>query len=211
MNPSLVAAMVSRDDIQRLIHRQDAGRKVISLFLDMSVNSDNKRTYGVFLSKQRSRFAELDSDREAHHREALGEAFSRIERWIEDNFDEANKGLAIYAEIGGRWIAGYQVAVPLQNRFEIAERPLIGPLAEVVECHPLYGVVVLDRDSLPQRRRSSSPRPTTSRQAAIRRKTTRSGRSRSAGTRSRNSPARWTTSSGSIVPSISSSWGSTTT
>ena len=148
MNPSLVAAMVSRDDIQRLIHRQDAGRKVISLFLDMSVNSDNKRTYGVFLSKQRSRFAELDSDREAHHREALGEAFSRIERWIEDNFDEANKGLAIYAEIGGRWIAGYQVAVPLQNRFEIAERPLIGPLAEVVECHPLYGVVVLDRDSL---------------------------------------------------------------
>ena len=148
MNPSLVAAMVSRDDIQRLIHRQDAGRKVISLFLDMSVNSDNKRTYGVFLSKQRSRFAELDSDREAHHREALGEAFARIERWIEDNFDEANKGLAIYAEIGGRWIAGYQVAVPLQNRFEIAERPLIGPLAEVVECHPLYGVVVLDRDSL---------------------------------------------------------------
>src|SRR5512141_1470624 len=102
--------MVSRDDVQRLIHREYAGRKVISLFLDMSVNSDNKRTYAVFISKQKSRFAELDSDREANPRAALGEAFSRIERWIDDNFDEANKGIAIYAEIGGSWIEGYQLA-----------------------------------------------------------------------------------------------------
>ncbi|HEX9108160.1 MAG TPA: hypothetical protein VF832_13050, partial [Longimicrobiales bacterium] len=126
INPHLVAPMVSRDDIQRLIHRQDAGRKVVSLFLDMSVNSDNKRTYPVFLSKQKGRFAELDSDREGHHRVAIGEAFSRIERWIQDNFKEANKGLAIYAELGGSWIEGYELAVPLQNRLEISERPIIG-------------------------------------------------------------------------------------
>src|SRR5512140_1134007 len=99
MHPSLVVVMVSRDDIQRLIHRQEAGKPVVSLFLDMSVDSNNKRNYPVFLSKQRGRFAELDSDRPVHHREALGETFTRVERWIEDNFDEANKGVAIYSDV----------------------------------------------------------------------------------------------------------------
>lgn len=148
MDPSRVALMVSRDDIQRLIHRQDGGRQVVSLFLDMSVDSNNKRTYAVFLAKQRGRFAELDSDRAVHHREALGEAFTRVDRWIEDNFEESNKGVAVYADIGGGWIEGFQLAVPLQNRLEIGDRPVIGPLAEIVERHPMYGVAVIDRDSL---------------------------------------------------------------
>lgn len=140
--------MVSRDDIQSLIHRLPNGRQVVSIFLDMSVNSDNKRTYNVFLSKQRGRFAELDSDREAHHREALGEALSRVDRWVEEEFDQTNKGVAVYTEVGGNWLAGYQIAVPLQNRLEIADRPIVGPLAEVVESHPLYGVLIVDRNTL---------------------------------------------------------------
>ncbi len=140
--------MASREDIHRLIHRPFTGKQVLSLFLDMSVNSDNKRTHGVFLSKQKGRFSELDSDREGHHREALGAAFSRVEQWLEERFEEANKGIALYAEIGSDWMEGYQVAVPLQNRLEIAERPIIGPLAEVVESHPLYGVAIVDRTSL---------------------------------------------------------------
>ncbi len=140
--------MVSREDIQRLIHRPYTGRTILSLFLDMGVSSDNKRTYGIFLAKQKGRFAELDSDRAGHHREALGEAFARAERWIEESFDPANKGLALYAEIGGRWIEGFQLGVPLQNRLELADRPIIGPLAEVVESHPHYAVLVIERDAL---------------------------------------------------------------
>lgn len=140
--------MVSRADIQRLIHRPSTGKQIVSVFLDMSVNSDNKRTHNVFLSKQRGRFSELDSDRDGHHRVALGEVFSRIERWLEEQFEEANKGIAVYAEIGGSWIEGFQVAVPLQNRLEIADRPIVGPLAEVVETHPLYGVAIIDRSLL---------------------------------------------------------------
>ncbi len=140
--------MVAREDIQRLIHRPYTGKPILSLFLNMAVNSDNKRTYGVFLAKQKGRFAELDSDREGHHRVDLGAAFARAERWIQENFDEANKGLALYAEVGGSWLAGFQVGVPLQNRLELADRAIIGPLAEVVERHPSYGVLVVDRDSL---------------------------------------------------------------
>ena len=140
--------MVSRADIQRLIQHPHSGRQILSVFLDVSVNSDNKRTFGVFLAKQKARFPALDSDREGHHRAALGAAFARVERWIADAFDEANKGLALYTEVGGDWIEGFQVAIPLRNRLELGERPVIGPLAEVVERHPLYGVLVVDRESL---------------------------------------------------------------
>ena len=140
--------MVSRQDIQRLIHRPSTGRTILSLFLDMAVNSDNKRTYGIFLAKQKGRFSELDSDREAHHRVELGAALARAERWIEENFDESNKGLALYAEIGGAWTEGFQVGVSLQNRLDLADHPIIAPLAEVVETQPHYGVLVIDRDSL---------------------------------------------------------------
>ena len=140
--------MVSRADVQRLIQHPHSGKQILSVFLDMSVNSDNKRTYGVFLAKQKSRFPALDSDREGHHRAALGAAFARVERWIDDNFDGANKGLAVHTEVGGDWIEGFQVATPLRNRLELGERPIIGPLAEAVERHPLYGVLVVDRESL---------------------------------------------------------------
>ncbi len=140
--------MVSRADIQRLIHRPYTGTTILSLFLDMGVNSDNKRTYGIFLAKQKGRFSELDSDREGHHREQLGAALARVERWIEESFDAVSKGLALYTEVGDDWIRGFQLGVPLQNRLELADRPIIGPLAEVVETHPHYGVLVIDREAL---------------------------------------------------------------
>jgi len=75
--------MITNNDIQRLLQRQSDGRPILSLFLDMSVNSDKKRTRQIFLDKERARFAELESDRESHHREPLGEVLARVDRWIE--------------------------------------------------------------------------------------------------------------------------------
>src|SRR5690606_2824874 len=95
--------MISRHDIQRLLHQEREG-PVLSVFLDMSVDSDNKRTYDVFLQKRKGEFAELDSDREGHHREALGEAFARVEAWLENEFDDSKKGVALYTGIGPDWL-----------------------------------------------------------------------------------------------------------
>jgi len=138
--------MVSREDIQRLIHRPDTGRPIVSVFLDMSVGSDNKRRHGVFLSKEKGRRAELDSEREAHPVTEIGPVFDRVERWIDEQFDQANKGVALYTELGGDWLEALQLPVPIQNRFEVADQPVIGPLADVVESHPPYAVFVLDRE-----------------------------------------------------------------
>ena len=53
--------------LQQIVNHKPA-HPILSLYLDMSVNSDNKRTYQTFINKQRSRFPALDSDRDAHHR-----------------------------------------------------------------------------------------------------------------------------------------------
>lgn len=138
--------MISRGDLERLMHREDGDHQILSVFLDMSVNSDNKRTYQIFLNQKKSQFDELESDRQNHHTVALGEAIARVERWLAEEFDEENRGVVLYAEIGGPWFEALQFPVPIQNRFVIAKRPVIAPLAQVLKSYHHHGVVLLDRE-----------------------------------------------------------------
>jgi peptide chain release factor subunit 1 len=140
--------MIARDQIQQLIERPANGRNILSAFLDMSVSSDNKRTYRVFLNKEKASHQELDSDREGKHREALGEAFARLERWIDTQFDEANKGVAVYVELDGDWLQGYQFPLPVRNRLALDTRPVVGPLVEIIARYRHHGVVLVDREHL---------------------------------------------------------------
>lgn len=140
--------MISTYDIQRLIQHDAAGRDILSLYLDMSVTSDNKRTHQLFLNKEKSRFAELESDREKHHRVPLGAAFERVERWVETEFDPMHKGVALFTEIGGDWFTPFQLPIPVRNRLEVTAHPIIGPLSEVMHQHPRYGIITVDREHL---------------------------------------------------------------
>ncbi|HEX6308621.1 MAG TPA: hypothetical protein VFZ69_10565 [Longimicrobiales bacterium] len=140
--------MITQSDIQRLVQRNGNGRPILSLFLDMSVNSDNKRTHQVFLNKERARFVELESDRVSHHREPLGALLARVEQWLEEEFDPTNRGVAIYAEIGGDWYDALQFPAQVRNRLEVLDHPVIGPLTEVVSAHPRCGMIVVDREHL---------------------------------------------------------------
>jgi peptide subunit release factor 1 (eRF1) len=140
--------MIATSDIQRLLQYTSNGRDILSLFLDMSVSSDNKRTYQVFLNKEKARFIELESDRDRHHREPLGEAFARVEQWLQTGFDPLNKGVALFTEIGGDWFEAFQLPIPVRNRLEIAADPVIGPLSEVLHQHPRYGIIIVDREHL---------------------------------------------------------------
>jgi peptide subunit release factor 1 (eRF1) len=121
---------------------------VLSVYLDMSVTSDNKRTHQVFLNKEKARFAELQSDRERHHREPLGEALARVDRWLEEQFDPTNRGVAIFATVGDDWFEAFQLPVALPNRLELHNHVIISPLSQVVHQHPRYGIVMVDRERL---------------------------------------------------------------
>lgn len=140
--------MISREQLQALIDRRANGSQILSVYLDMSVNAENKRTYDVFLSKRKSDFRELASDRAGHHREALGEAFARLERWASDEFDQSQKGLAYFAELEGDWSETFELPLPVENRVAIDGRPVVTPLVELVESYHHHGVVLVDREHL---------------------------------------------------------------
>lgn len=140
--------MISRKDIQGLIERGDQAGDVLSIYLDMSVTSENKRTHRVFLNKQRARFDELDSDRANHHREALGAALEKVDNWLENDFEERNKGVALFVDLESGALESYQVPVPVPNRFEIGPRPVVGPLAEILRTHRRYGIALVSGTKL---------------------------------------------------------------
>jgi len=138
--------MITKQDLERLINREETGRPVVSLFLDMSVNQNNKRTHQVFLGQKRAEFQELQSEWMAEHQEGMQSLSERIQSWLSSEYDEANAGVVIYAEVGGEWFEGLQSRAPLQNRLMVAPRPVVGPLAQVLEGYRHYGVVLLDRE-----------------------------------------------------------------
>jgi peptide subunit release factor 1 (eRF1) len=132
--------------LQPLLERAPCASGVLSLYLDMAVNSENKRTHQIFLQQKRGEYSALDSDRPAHHREPIGEALERAERWLDENYQGANRGVALFVELGGEWLSGFQLPVSLENRWIVAERPVIGPLVEVLSAHRRYGVALVDRE-----------------------------------------------------------------
>jgi hypothetical protein len=140
--------MISRQDIQRLLHHADTGAPILTVFLDMAVNEENKRTYRTFLSQQRAEHLGMAGNREAHRSDPLAAAFDRAQGWIDAQFDVANKGAAIYTAIGGEWLEGLQFPVPLPNRVTIGPYPIIGALAQILERPHHYGVIVVDREWL---------------------------------------------------------------
>lgn len=142
--------MISRQDLERLIQRQNGGKPVLSLFLDMSVDSNNKRNYHVFLGQKRAQFEELDGNRPVPTgnggESGMGTLFERVLAWLDTEFDESNRGVVIYAEVDGDWFEALQFPVPVQNRLVVADRPVVGPLAQVLKSYEHYGVILMDRE-----------------------------------------------------------------
>ena len=145
-NPRTMANMITRQDLERLIDRGSDGKPVLSLFLDMSVNETNKRTHRVFLSQKRAQMEELGPAAEQVSDAEMEAALARATEWLESEFDEANKGVVIYTQVGGDWLEALQFPVAVQNRLVIAARPVVGPLAQVLEGYRHHGVILLDRE-----------------------------------------------------------------
>lgn len=138
--------MITKQDLERLISREPGGRPVISLFLDMSVNHNNKRQWDVFLSQKRAQLEEIEPELIQREGPAVDELAARIRSWIAEDFDQSNRGVVIYAEVGGDYFEAMQFPVPVQNRMVVADRPMVGPLAQVLESYHHYGVILLDRE-----------------------------------------------------------------
>ncbi|HWV56605.1 MAG TPA: hypothetical protein VNZ57_03960 [Longimicrobiales bacterium] len=140
--------MINRDDVQKLIHREGNDLPVLSVFLDMSVASDNKRTYPVVLNQWRSNRAELAGAANGLSADAVASALDAVDRWIGERYDESNRGVAVYAEVGGSWVDGYQVPLRLDSRATIQPVPVVGPLVRLLATERHHGIVLVDRQHL---------------------------------------------------------------
>jgi peptide chain release factor subunit 1 len=139
--------MISRQDLERIVSYNGDGDLIVSVFLDMSVDGDNKRNHQLFLSQRRAQFDELESERPGHPRQGIGEALERVESWLAEEYDEANRGVVIYASLVGDWFfEAFQFPVAVENRLVISEHPVVGPLAQVLESYDHHGVVLVDRE-----------------------------------------------------------------
>jgi len=145
--------MITREQIRQLIHRPDGEAEILSAYVDSPqardlafqwlAESDPATTAPLI-----PRFQHLDSDRPGHHREPLGSAFERLETWLGSGFDGANKAVAVFTEIGDDWFEAYQLPVPVANRLDVGDRPVIAPLVEILGQYHHHGVVLVDREHL---------------------------------------------------------------
>lgn len=134
--------MISKQDLERILARGDGDGPVLSVYLDMSVNSDNKRSYNVFLNQKQGQLEET-SGRDWRE---VAAAFDRVRDWVEREYDEQNRGVVLYTQVGGDWLEGFQFPLPVQNRALLAPRPVIAPLAQVLEMYHHHGVILIDRE-----------------------------------------------------------------
>lgn len=139
--------MITTPDIRELLHRETRGTPIVSVFLDLSVNSDNKRTHGVFLSRQRTHFEHPELERNGKRR-SLEISLDRVEQWLEEEFDESNRGAAVFVELGGDVIAALQLPERVDNRIAIADAPMVLPLLEAIEREGRYVIATVDREHL---------------------------------------------------------------
>lgn len=124
-------------EILERITQHTPTKPVLTLYLDMSVDSNNKRTYQTFINQQRSRFPELDT-----------ETLERATEWLAGEFDTRCKGAIIFTELGGDWFHALSFPHTVHNRLEVASEPVLGPLRAALASERRYCIMTVDREHL---------------------------------------------------------------
>lgn len=140
--------MVNNPLIRQLLERGPSGLPILSLYLDMSVGPDNKRSHLLFLNKQRALLTGPASSLDRPGRVSAGELFERIERWLDREYVERHRGVAIFAELGGDFFQAVQLPRALQNRAVLQDRPMLAPLAEALENERRWAILQVDRERI---------------------------------------------------------------
>jgi hypothetical protein len=137
--------MITREEIGRLMERPAASAPVLSLYLDLSVGPDNRRTYDVFMAKQRRRGGELAAAHPGLAAADLEAAFDRTDRWLAESRNPASAGAALFAEVGGDWFEAVQLPISLPHRLTLGTRPAVAPLLHALQGRRRHAVVLVDR------------------------------------------------------------------
>ncbi len=127
--------MFNRKDLQELMEFRSASTPVLSLYLNVDPTQQKADQYKL---KLRSLLKEAAD-------KANSQDISTIERYFDFEFDWQAKGIAAFScQDEGFWRV-YPLAVPVENRVYVYDRPYIKPLTDVLDAYGRYGVILVDR------------------------------------------------------------------
>ncbi|MFU8770901.1 MAG: hypothetical protein ACNA8H_00630 [Anaerolineales bacterium] len=123
--------MFTEVDLKELLEYQ-SGSPILSVYLNIDPAEGSADTYKLRL---RSMLKEIDLTADA----------IAVERYFNHEHDWTGRGRAVFSCEADDFFRSYSFAVPLRDRVRVSDRPHVKPLADLLDSHGGYGVVLVDK------------------------------------------------------------------
>ncbi len=123
--------MLSNQDLQALLSYQ-FNSPVLSIYLNTDPGKGNADIHRLYL---RSMLKEID----------LADDVAAVTRYIEHEHDWTGRSLAIFSCTRDGFFKAYPLAVEVKSMVRVSDRPLVKPLADLLDSYGGYGVVLVDK------------------------------------------------------------------
>ncbi len=127
--------MIAEKELQELIDFRSEGKKILSLYLNVDP-TQNKDEYRLTLKSLLKEVAGQASSRDV----------AEVEKFFDFEYDWQGKGVALFSCLEDNFWRVYPLAIPVENRVVVADKPHIKPLTDVLDDYGRYGVVLVDRE-----------------------------------------------------------------
>jgi peptide subunit release factor 1 (eRF1) len=125
--------MFTQDDMQTLLSFEGPG-PVISLYLD---TDGAKQPIETIKQQARGLLREVGNGLKADA--------DQIEKFVLQEYDWSQPGLAVFSSSRGDFFHSYPVAVSFRNRIRTTHKPYVKPLAHLLDHYAHFGVVLVDQ------------------------------------------------------------------
>lgn len=131
--------MISEKELQELASFEPRETPVVSLYLNVD---PSQRTTNGYKLRLRGLIKETN-------RPDLEQDFNAFERFFDHEYDWSGKGIAAFSNFGSGFWRIFSFAVPIKtSRIEVAPKPFIRPLVNLLDTYGSYRVVVVDRQGV---------------------------------------------------------------
>ncbi len=128
--------MISENELQELASFHSLQAPALSLYLNTDLSQQPKEQFRLMLRDLLEQVRGASSANDV----------SRVENFIDLEFDWQAKGLALFAAAEADFWRAYPLAVQVSNQVHVGERLYVAPLAGLLHEYDRYAVVLVDRE-----------------------------------------------------------------
>ena len=126
--------MFTEKDMDELV-KFKSSNPVISLYINTEPSEGNAETYKL---RMRSMLKDVD----------LPSDVSLIERYFDHEYDWTGRGVALFSCSPGKLFRFYPLFIPVSDRINVDDKPLIMPLASLLDNYGGVGIVLVDKQNM---------------------------------------------------------------